>query len=79
MSKCLLHKSKLDDFLYWCNLMGIEAFKVEIDYQVARVRVKDKGHYMYASIYKRDDMKEHFTVEKRLEKIVYRYIRWTKS
>jgi len=79
MSRQLLHTKKLDEFITWCNLHGIHAYKVDQDYQVARVRIQDKPTKIYACIYTRHNVTEHLTVDRRLESIVRRYIRWTKE
>jgi len=79
MSRNLLHKDKLDDFIKWCNWQGIAAYRVEIDYQVARVRIQSKPKLVFANIYYRLNMPEHYTVDWRLENTVRRYIRWSKA
>jgi len=79
MSRCLLHKLKLEEFIQWCNDNGFVAVKVDIDYQVAYVRPKNSKLRLGYGIWRRDNMPEHYTVDWRLEPIVRLYIKQKKA
>lgn len=71
MSRCLLHKNQLDAFLAWCEEKGIPTRAPSGVFQVAQVRAHATDWYC---IYDRLDAPEHYTVDKRLEPTVRRFI-----
>ncbi|MBC2594901.1 hypothetical protein H5P28_11595 [Ruficoccus amylovorans] len=76
MSRCLLHKSKLDAFKAWLDQEGIPNHPGKGDYQVLQVQVSDWG---WRGIYDRLDAKVHYTVEGPMESLVRRFIKATRN
>lgn len=76
MSRSLLHKTKLQAFRDWCEVKGIPVRPGRGDYQVLQVQAKPPDWF---SIYERHHMPEHFTVDRRLESLVYRFIKDTRT
>lgn len=74
MSRCLLHKSRLDDFKSWLDQNKIEHRPGRGDYQVMQVRSKNG----WDVVYDRHSAKEHFTVTWPMEALVVRFIRETR-
>lgn len=70
MSRALLHISKLDQFRDWLTAQGIESRDGRGDYQVAQVKLTDG---QWACVYSRNEMPEHFTTDKRLDRLVQRF------
>ena len=66
MSKCLLHKDKLQAFKDWLDSKGINHRESKDTYQVHQVY--QQGQWM--GIYQRASMIEHLTVDVRLEELV---------
>lgn len=76
MSRSLLHITKLEEFKSWLDSRGIEHRPPRGDYQVLQVKMRKHG---YACVYSRHDMKEHFTVDARIEGLVSRFCRERKK
>lgn len=72
MSRCLLHKTKLDAFKAWLTKVGVEHRPPRGDFQVLQVKTKNG---QWQCIFDRLDAKEHFTVAGPLEATVHRFIR----
>ena len=70
MSKCLLHKDKLQAFKDWLDSKGINHREPKDTYQVHQVY--QQGQWM--GIYQRASMIEHLTVDVRLEELVRAFI-----
>lgn len=72
MSRCLLHKSRLDAFKLWCEHRAIQTRPGRGDYQVLQVLTSKFG---WQVVYDRNDAPEHYTVTWPLEMLVKRFIR----
>lgn len=70
MSKCLLHKDKLQAFKDWLDSKGINHREGIGSYQV--LQVFQQGHWM--GVFRRDNMIEHLSVDVRLEELVRAFI-----
>lgn len=70
MSKCLLHKDKLQAFKDWLDSKGINHRESKDTYQVHQVY--QQGQWM--GIYQRASMIEHLTIDIRLEELVRAFI-----
>jgi hypothetical protein len=70
MSRCLLHKNKLEAFKEWLTATGIEYRPARGDFQVLQVKVRAG----WQCVFDRLDAKEHYTVAAPLESIVRRFI-----
>ncbi len=70
MSRCLLHKNKLEAFKAWLTATGIEHRPARGEFQVLQVKVKNG----WQCIFDRLDAKEHYTVAAPLESTVRRFI-----
>ena len=57
-SKCMLHKSKLDEFKEWLVLRGYSQEKTKGIFEVLRMRF-DKSNILI--VYDRIEAKEHYT------------------
>lgn len=71
MSRCLLHKTKLEDFKAWLTDQGIEHRPPRGGYEVWQVRDK-KGNWQ--CVFDRHTAPEHYTVAWPLEAPVRRFI-----
>lgn len=71
MSRCLLHKNKLEAFKSWLTASGIEHRPARGECQVLQVKV-GAG---WQCIFDRLDAKEHYTVAAPLESTVRKFIR----
>ena len=71
----LLHKSKLDDFRSWLFDKGWSIEDTKGDYEVLRA-VKDKRTLI---LYRRAEVKEHYSVQDKDVAIVREYIKDRKS
>ena len=72
MSRCLLHKNKLDDFRAWLMAEGIAHRSGRGDYQVLQVQLKNG---QWQCVFDRLDAPEHYTVAAPLEGVVRQFIR----
>lgn len=72
MSANLLHKNKLEEFIQWLSLQGIETKKGKGVYQVLLVRVSPK---VWCGVYERDNSPEHYSTDRRLDFLVVRFIK----
>lgn len=70
MSKCLLHKDKLQAFKDWLDSKGINHRESKDTYQVHQVY--QQGQWM--GVFRRNNMIEHLTVDVRLEELVRAFI-----
>ena len=70
MSRNLLHKSKIERFQIWLATMKIEFRSVDIDYQVMQIKWKNQ----WMSVFYRDHMPEHYSVDRRLDPLVKMFI-----
>lgn len=76
MSRCLLHKSKLDEFKAWLDAKQIEHRPGRGDYQVLQVKTKNG---QWQCVFDRLDAPEHYTVAWPLEGYVWKYIKSRKE
>lgn len=76
MSRCLLHKTKLEAFKQWMDANGIEHRPGRGDYQVIQVKTKNG---QWQCVFDRLDAKEHYTVAAPIESVVQRFIRASKE
>lgn len=71
MSRCLLHKTKLDAFKQWMDANGIEHRPGRGDFQVEQIKTKSG---QWQCIFDRLDAKEHYTVAAPIEHLVRRFL-----
>jgi len=69
MSRCSLHKNKLDDFKSWLVGKMITHRAGRGEYQVLQVYYRLNWHV----IYKRDHMPEHLTTVRTLDPLIRQY------
>ena len=72
MSKCLLHKTKLEEFKSFLDKEGLPHREGKGDWQVLQV-CKDGKHWN--CVFTRLDMPEHFTTDKHLDGLVAKFCR----
>ena len=72
MSRCLLHKTKLDEFKAWLTAQGIAHRPGRGEFQVLQVALPRN---QWGVVYDRIEAPEHYTVTGPLEGTVRRYIR----
>lgn len=72
MSRCLLHKTKLEAFKNWLDASGIEHRPPRGDFQVLQIKTKNR---QWQCVFDRIEAPEHYTVAWPLEPIVRRFIR----
>ena len=70
MSRCLLHKTKLDAFKEWLTAQGIPHREGRGEWQVLQV-CKDGTHWN--CVYIRLDMPEHLTTDRHLDPLVAKF------
>ena len=71
MSRNLLHKTKLGEFINWCGTQGIPTRPGKGEYEMVQVNVRGR----WFKVYRRDaTWGEHYTVERRLEATVHQFI-----
>lgn len=76
-AKHLLHKSRLSEFLKWCqDEKGLAVRNGQGDWQLAQIQ--PKGSKSWHVIYERIHMPEHVTVPDPLVPLVLNFIRSTK-
>lgn len=71
MSRCLLHKTKLDEFKEWCRKRAIPTRPGRGHHQILQVLTPKFG---WQVVYERDSAPEHYTVTWPLEMTVKRFI-----
>lgn len=71
MSRCLLHKTKLQDLKNWLDSQKIPHRPGRGDYQILQIQVNENDWYV---IYSRASAVEHYTVDYRLEPMIRRFI-----
>lgn len=76
MSRCLLHKSKLEAFQAWLMREGIEHRAGRGDYQVLQVATSNN---QWQCVFDRLDAPEHYTVAQPIERLVRRFIRESRA
>ena len=76
MSRNLLHKTKLEPFKAWLSAQGIQHRPARGDYQVLQVQVSAPHWFC---VFDGTAAPEHYTVDTRMEPLVRRFIRSTKS
>jgi len=72
----LLHISKLEEFKEWCHRNKIPTRPPKGEYQILQVK---NGLSGWGIVYKRLNAKEHYTVDKNIEKYVTRFIQEQKA
>lgn len=70
-SRCLLHKSKLDDFKEWLQSLGWKVEGVKSCYEVLRMRHSEHGVLI---IYQKSGAKEHCTTFGIGNRLVYTWL-----
>lgn len=73
MSRCMLHKNKLDDFKVWLTNQGIQHRPGKGVWQVLQVLSNDGKHWN--AVYERAEMPEHLTNVRYLDSLVIRFCR----
>ena len=76
MSRNTLHLSHLEKFKQWLVDEFIPFRPGKGNYQVIQIRLDDG---QWACVYTRHDMPEHYTVDRRLEPLVHRFIKFVKE
>lgn len=71
MSRCLLHKTKLESLKCWLDAQQIAHRAGKGDFEVLQI----KHGTGWAAIYDRHSAPEHYTSDKRLDALVRRFIR----
>lgn len=79
MSRNMLHFNKLESFKTFLRLEGIEYRngRGNDDYQIMQIQLP--GTKMWAGIYKKLYAKEHYSVDKRLDWLIVKFILWEKQ
>ena len=72
MSRNLLHKSRLELFKLWLDSQDIESRPGRGDFQVLQVQARPPQWFC---VFDRIEAPEHYTVDRRLEPLVSRFIR----
>lgn len=70
MSRCMLHKSKLEEFKDWLTSNNYAHRPGRGDWQVLQVCKDGKN---WNSVYERAHMPEHFTTDRHLDSLVSRF------
>lgn len=70
----LLHVTKLEEFKAWLTSKGVAYRPGKGEYQVLQVHLGDAG---WAVVYRRNNAREHFSLNQTLEPLVKRFIRET--
>ena len=73
--RCLLHKNKLDLFKWWLTTKGYEIQPPKDFYEALRAK-KDKETII---IYRKNEIKEHLTVQQKDHRLVRQFIRETRE
>ena len=76
MSRNTLHLSHLDKFKPFLIDQFIAFRPGKGDYQVLQIQMQDG---QWACIYSRHDMPEHYTIDKRLDNLVHKFIKAIKE
>ncbi len=76
MSRNLLHKSKLAIFIEWLDANGVAHRPPRGDYQVLQIKMHN---FVWMCIFDRDVAPEHYTNDRRLNVLIRRFIKETKS
>lgn len=76
MSRNLLHKSKLESFIKWLDANGVAHRPPRGDYQVLQINIRFNDWFC---IFDRDVAPEHYTNDHRLNVLIRRFIKETKS
>lgn len=76
MSRNLLHKAKVQDFEAWLTKQGYDTRPGRDCWQLLQVKLSDT---VWACVFSRIDMKEHVTVDHRLESLVRKFIKEVKK
>lgn len=77
MSRNLLHKSHLPAFKQWLEGQGHAWRDTTAAYQVIQVKVKTRPEWF--GVYERDNAKEHYSVDSRIDWLVWNFIEETKN
>lgn len=73
--RCLLHQNKLDLLKWWLSSRGYEIQATKGIYEVLRAK-KDKDTVI---IFKKNDTKEHLTVQQKDHGLIRQFIRETRE
>jgi hypothetical protein len=73
--RCLLHKNKLDLLKWWLSSKGYEIQAIKGYYEVLRAK-KDKSTVI---IFKKDNAKEHLSVQQKDYRLIRQFIRESKE
>ena len=73
--RCLLHKNKLDLLKWWLSSRGYEIQTPKGIYEVLRAK-KDKDTVV---VFKKDNTKEHLSVQQKDHRLIRQFIRETKG
>lgn len=72
--RCLLHKNKLELLKWWLSSKGYEIQPTKDFYEILRAK-KDKDTII---IYRKNEIKEHLTVQQKDHKLIRQFIRETR-
>jgi len=75
MSRNLLHKSRLNDFIQWLDKSGIKHRPPRGEWQVLQVFFNDNWHVIYQRLH----MPEHYTTPWTMENLVRAFIEETRN
>lgn len=71
----LLHKRRVDEFAQWMTDEDIPWREGRGEYEILQVQLPNGG---WACLYRRENMPEHVTVDKRLVELVHAFLSQTK-
>ena len=78
--RCLLHKSKINDFRLYMESKGYIELLPKNEYEILRMRNDDlTGPAKTVIIYRTDDMKEHYSVQEKDYNIVVSFVKENKK
>jgi hypothetical protein len=72
MSRNLLHFNKLEDFKGYCKSLCVEVRESLHDFGV--IDIKPPNSKIWFTVYKKLDAREHYTVDRRIESLVRKFI-----
>lgn len=76
MKRCLLHKSKLNEFRVWLDSLQIPHRPGKGAWQILQVQTKQHG---WQVVFERLEMPEHVTVQENLMPLVRKFIAESKG
>lgn len=77
MSRNLLHRTKFNQFKDWLRVKGYEYRNPRGEFELIQIRIP--GLNMWACVFDRVNVPEHYTVDRRLDPVVRAFIESTKE